>query len=656
MKRYLSFLLLPLLMGLLLSACKLSISGFAAPDTTETGTVIRVNLSGYAEDIGDNATEHGVILQIPQNWQVISAKAQVDSFVYKLSEQPAYELLYTAESGYRVWVGTSSTTGSGDRTVTATIKVLTGDFDGNVGDTRTYTLKVAAGAYRDDAWVTDDPEGEFDFSNITEEKYVESIIVTKVEDNDPPDPLSTLKAEDLLTGSNIRLDWSGYDEDAQGDVVNYRIYQSTFYFEDVSGMTPIDTVPAGTFTYQVSGLTEGVEYFFAVTAVDEVPNENKGVIPVSIVPTRGGSITGIVTDEDGAPIPNLWVEAYDHSTGDWVSNGQTQADGSYAISCLYTGTYRVYADAWGTDYISEYYDDKLNYEDADPVSVTQGQETTGIDFQLALGGKIKGVVTDGSNNPIEGLLVYAYDYHTQYWVKDVQTASDGSYAITGLPTGTYAVYIYGNGTYISEYYDDELIWPNADPVDVIAGQETSGIDFQLALGGKIEGIVTDINGHSLEGLWVYAYDYHTRYVVEYGWTEADGSYSIGGLYTGTYGVYVYGGGDYHSEYYDDKDTWQKADPVSVTAPQIISGINFELSIRFHADYDNDGDVDGSDLATFADAYAAGDSKADLNGDGKVNGEDLAIFASEFGKTSSTISSEAGTGIIFGPEWQRGKAQ
>jgi len=49
------------------------------------------------------------------------------------------------------------------------------------------------------------------------------------------------------------------------------------------------------------------------------------------------------------------------------------------------------------------------------------------------------------------------------------------------------------------------------------------------------------------------------------------------------------------------------------------------------DFDGDGDIDGSDLATFADAYATGDDLADLNNDGNVDAKDLAIFAANFGR-------------------------
>ena len=49
------------------------------------------------------------------------------------------------------------------------------------------------------------------------------------------------------------------------------------------------------------------------------------------------------------------------------------------------------------------------------------------------------------------------------------------------------------------------------------------------------------------------------------------------------------------------------------------------------DFDEDGDVDGSDMAEFAIAYLSEDDKADLNGDGFVDSEDLALFAANFGR-------------------------
>ena len=48
------------------------------------------------------------------------------------------------------------------------------------------------------------------------------------------------------------------------------------------------------------------------------------------------------------------------------------------------------------------------------------------------------------------------------------------------------------------------------------------------------------------------------------------------------------------------------------------------------DFNGDGDIDGADLAAFANAYAVGDPAADMDNDGFVNAEDVEAFAENFG--------------------------
>jgi len=82
-------------------------------------------------------------------------------------------------------------------------------------------------------------------------------------------------------------------------------------------------------------------------------------------------------------------------------------------------------------------------------------------------------------------------------------------------------------------------------------------------------------------------------------------------------------------------------------PRIIDGNGDDITIvdmgayEFgnicEGDFDHDGDVDGSDLAIFADAYANEELLADLNGDEEVNVEDLAVFAEDFGRTNCPLA-------------------
>ncbi|MBW2108670.1 MAG: hypothetical protein JRI36_08410, partial [Deltaproteobacteria bacterium] len=107
---------------------------------------------------------------------------------------------------------------------------------------------------------------------------------TIVYDDVAPLPV-TLTADGNGIGTTVHLDWSGYDEAGQEDVASYHIYMDTSLFTQVGSMTPLTTLPAGTFTYDVTGLMTGTAYYFAVVAEDENGNALSSVTPVSAIPT-----------------------------------------------------------------------------------------------------------------------------------------------------------------------------------------------------------------------------------------------------------------------------------------------------------------------------------------------------------------------------------
>jgi len=70
------------------------------------------------------------------------------------------------------------------------------------------------------------------------------------------------------------------------------------------------------------------------------------------------------------------------------------------------------------------------------------------------------------------------------WDYSTTTASDGSYAIFGLPTGDYVVRVIASG-YAREYYDNVAPSREAAIVSVTAQSETAGINFNLTEDGLI---------------------------------------------------------------------------------------------------------------------------------------------------------------------------
>jgi fibronectin type 3 domain-containing protein len=70
------------------------------------------------------------------------------------------------------------------------------------------------------------------------------------------------------TTSSVTLTW---DPNTDGDLAGYKVYRAT-----TSGAygAALGTVPAGTVTYQATGLSANTTYFFVITAYDDAGNES----------------------------------------------------------------------------------------------------------------------------------------------------------------------------------------------------------------------------------------------------------------------------------------------------------------------------------------------------------------------------------------------
>ncbi|TKB85566.1 MAG: fibronectin type III domain-containing protein [Nitrospira sp.] len=75
-------------------------------------------------------------------------------------------------------------------------------------------------------------------------------------------------AQDPAGTASLTFQW---DPVSVSDLAGYRIYRST-----TAGIygSPIATLSASTTTYQITNLTKGVTYFFAVSAYDTSGNES----------------------------------------------------------------------------------------------------------------------------------------------------------------------------------------------------------------------------------------------------------------------------------------------------------------------------------------------------------------------------------------------
>ncbi|TQK70057.1 carboxypeptidase regulatory-like domain-containing protein [Nocardioides sp. SLBN-35] len=197
-------------------------------------------------------------------------------------------------------------------------------------------------------------------------------------------------------------------------------------------------------------------------------------------------------------------------------------------------------------------------------------------------GTISGTVTDAdTGGALAGIQVIAWCHYDDdgdgypYWdwcwdavTEDsvtTLTGSDGSYQLA-VPAGTYRIgFEDPQQRYLTSYHPQADRVGEADDLLVAAGALVPGIDAALHRGGLIAGTLTSSDGQPLAEADVEVYrenDGDLAYDEYYGYTEEDGSYSVGPLPDGEYRVGFFAW-DHVSEYYDDRSSLQAADPLTV---------------------------------------------------------------------------------------------
>ncbi len=291
----------------------------------------------------------------------------------------------------------------------------------------------------------------------------------------------------------------------------------------------------------------------------------------------GGSISGTVTDQaTGHPVEDAWVGVINLEGDYWYGETSTDASGHYTVAGLPGGDYKV--EFYGFPYVTEWWNNQPDFDTADTVSVTPGVDTPGIDSALDRGGSISGTVTDSLTGlPIAGVGVSAYSLSLDYYIGSTWTDASGEYTLDGLGGGDYKVRFQVTAGYVTEWWNDQPTFGTADPVAVILGADTPGIDAALAAGGRISGTVTDqATGAPLQYAWVSVYNSDYDYVGGAS-TDALGHYALGPLPGGDYRVYFYTDAPYYSEWWNDKAGFDSADIVTVVGGSDTPGIDAALT-------------------------------------------------------------------------------
>ena len=327
--------------------------------------------------------------------------------------------------------------------------------------------------------------------------------------------------------------------------------------------------------------------FGTATAVTVTAGQDLAGVNATLV--KGASISGKVTAPAGVTLSNISVSASPSAEqGSRMSQAvSTAPDGSYKITGLAPGAYKLQFSGRNTGALDQWYKNAASFQTATAVTVAVGQDLTGINATLVRGATISGKVTVPAGTTLSDIRVSTWLASSMTPVgQSFNVAPDGSYKIIGLPAGSYRLQFsgYGTGT-VDQWYKNASSFDTVTAVTVSAGQDLAGINATLVKAATISGKITAPAGVVLSNViypgitmaatsvQVYGAGSSTRMVAQ-GRVNPDGSYQVTGLAAGSYKFFI---SNYNTgaadQWYDKAASFAAARTLTVAAGQNLTGIN-----------------------------------------------------------------------------------
>ncbi|WP_461186589.1 beta strand repeat-containing protein [Arthrobacter sp. Z4-13] len=306
-----------------------------------------------------------------------------------------------------------------------------------------------------------------------------------------------------------------------------------------------------------------------------------GLAPANAVDLSDASISGKLTAPAGVNLASTQVYAYTSDSYSWAGSGQVNDDGTYAVSGLPAGAYKIqFNGSNGAGTIDQWYSGATSHQTATPVTLGAGQSLTGINATLVKGASIGGKVTAPSGVDLTRVYVSVESTGTDWYRGSGSVNPDGSYAVRGLPSGTYKVEFSDGGSgAVTQWHAGAASRDTATPVTLTAGQDVTGINATLVRGASINGTVTvpaGIDASTLQATVYEAAGTRANYVTSAS-VNTDGTYKVTGLRSGSYKIQFLGWETgLLEQWYSAASSFEAATPVAVTEGQDQSGVNASL--------------------------------------------------------------------------------
>lgn len=313
-------------------------------------------------------------------------------------------------------------------------------------------------------------------------------------------------------------------------------------------------------------------------------------IVLDLALTMGGSVAGRVMGEGEAPLAEVTIRA---ESADHRVSTSTGEDGSYLLPRLPPGEFLLSAGTRDQRYVSAYYPEATDRQDARPVAVEQGRNLTGIDFVLQRAGAIRGRIRALKGmEPLEGIRVAAEKEGASPIARVVTSDSLGRYRLASLSPGSYRLSAgppegedpanRPRPGWLPQFYPRQFHRESAVALDVEPGLTLSDIDFTLMQECWISGkVVTLGDEEPLEEVQVIPQPvilpgfYPTRTQ-----TDRSGAFLLQGLPPGDYTLGMLLPARHRrliQVYYRDKLSLDRADRIELEEGKALRDIDFNLT-------------------------------------------------------------------------------
>ncbi len=310
---------------------------------------------------------------------------------------------------------------------------------------------------------------------------------------------------------------------------------------------------------------------------------------------RGATLTGTIADSvNDEPIPEARVVTRDAQ--EVVSGvGMTDETGLYSIDRVPRGPQTVQT-VGTTSFLDELFDDipcpfsECPRSLGTVVEAVSNVTVPSLDFDLGPAGFLSGEVrAAATGEPIPFVdLELTNGVEFSSWRRS--TDLTGRFELGGQPSGSYFL---RTETHLDPFVEleDELYdgipcperlcdFLTGTPILVTAGEETSGIDFDLEVLGSISGKITEAaTGAPLAEASVDIVLASQDRVVANGLTDGEGDFLVGGLFSGAYFVVAEQPG-FQSEVYDNVPCSEAGCETTLGTPVVVEAAATTADIDF----------------------------------------------------------------------------